>query len=88
MTLEEHNGALYAVPIEHRRIIARWLVAKGQLYTQMSKRPNLLDPDGRISAMVADVLKGAAVDLMDPLTEDHTVDHANNVLADLAKEED
>jgi hypothetical protein len=86
---EQFMYELAEIPIEYRRTVARWLASKGQMYAQMGTRKrNLLDPDGHTSAMVADVLKGAAVDLMDPASwDDSSIMRASEVLADLAKEE-
>lgn len=71
------------VPVEHRRTIARWLADKGAMYGRCGK--SLVDPDGTRAVALADAFKGAAVDLMTPLAEDTTVEHANGVLADLAR---
>lgn len=67
---------LMMIPETYRRIIARWLVQRGSiptggLFPQETQAHN-------------DALRGAAVDLVDPLAEDSTIMHAREVLADLA----
>lgn len=67
---------LAAIPVAHRRTIARWLVQQGSVA-----------PGGLLGALTNahnDALRGAAVTLADPLAEDSTIDHARAVLDDLA----
>jgi hypothetical protein len=65
---------LAALPEAHRRIIARWLAERGSL------------PEGGLFPQQAQGfnsgLRGAAVDLVAPLSEDSSVMHAREVLAD------
>lgn len=71
------NEALAAIPEEHRRLLARWLAAQSTLL-----RPSWLFP-AQTTLLARDVLRGAAVTLVDPLSEDSTVSHAAEVLSEL-----
>lgn len=68
---------LAAIPETYRRTIARWLAQRGSapasgLFAQAIQTQN-------------EALRGAAVDLAYPLSEDSTNDHAADVLADLTR---
>lgn len=65
---------LAAIPEGHRRTVARWLAGKATML-----RPSFLFSE-RVIYLARDVLKGAAVDLVDPTAEDSTIDHAAEVL--------
>lgn len=68
---------LAAIPEGHRRTIARWLAGQSTML-----RPSWLFSAQSIQ-LARDVLKGAAVDLVDPTAEDSTIEHAAKVLHDL-----
>lgn len=76
------NVDLAAIPAEHRRTIARWLVERGDIF-----RPSFI-LSAEDTATIRDVLRGAAVDLATPTAEDSTVGHADQVLGELAGEVD
>jgi hypothetical protein len=68
---------LAQIPVAYRRLIAHWLVQRGDV------RPRGLVSPERVHGH-NDALRGAAVDLMFPLADDSTVAHAAEVLTDLA----
>lgn len=69
---------LAAIPQGHRLTIARWLIERADSI----RAAWWILPDSAASA-VRGHLAGAAVDLADPLTDDSTIDHANDVLRSL-----
>ena len=68
---------LAAIPPEHRRTIARWLLEHAATF-----KPSWLLIPGACAA-VHDALKGAAVDLAMPETDCTNTSHANRVILDL-----
>lgn len=78
MTIEPIDLAY--IPEPDRRIIARWLVQRSN--EVMSPMAKLLY--GEVSVgLVRDSLLGAAVDLVDPLSDDASIEHATQVLKTL-----
>lgn len=70
-----------AIPEVYRRIIARYLAQRATV------RAGGLVPDNWAQAH-NDALRGAAVDLAEPLAEDSTIMHAAEMLADLATDKE
>jgi hypothetical protein len=69
---------LAAVPLEHRRTVARWLTERAGTF----KASSLFGPF--LTDTVHDALQGAATDLMTPGVDDTTIGHARAGLRDLA----
>jgi hypothetical protein len=73
VTLED----LAVIPAEHRALIAVWLIERAD-----AMKPSWLFPEAEARA-VRNALAGCAVDLADPLAEDSTIGHAEQVMAEL-----
>lgn len=69
---------LWAVPLEHRQTIARWLAQRAASF-----EPSFFLSD-RAAEAIRDAVRGAAVDLMSPGVDDTTIGHAQAVLGSLA----
>lgn len=67
-----------AIPEQHRRLIAQWLLERVAQY-----QPSWLLPQWQV-ALLCDAISGVAVDLMRPVSDDSTLDYAAEVLHDLA----
>lgn len=65
------------VPVQYRRVIARWLLERGRQY-----QPSFVLTSGTAMAL-QDAFAGAAVDLMTPLDEDTTAAHAAAIIREL-----
>lgn len=63
------------VPVEHRRLIARWLAERAA-----HMEGSLIFPR-HITAQAQNALAGAAVDLCNPFDEDTTIGHGAELLA-------
>lgn len=72
-------GERSEVPVEHRRAVARWLIERGDQFQQSW----VLGAEQ--AQMIRGALYGAAVDLVDPDSEDTTVEHAAEVVAELRR---
>ena len=70
-------GDLAAIPYEHRKTLARWLLQRGQGF-----QPSIF-LSAREAGCIRDTFTGAAVDVADPLSEDSTIGHAAHVLGTL-----
>lgn len=68
---------LAAIPEEHRRTIARWLLERTKQY----RSSFVLSEDE--AKLITGALAEAAVVLVDPESEDSTLTHAADVLQDL-----
>lgn len=77
MDMEELNRAVAQIPAHHRKTVARWLLAQAEQY-----RPSMF-LDREQAALVQGVLTGAAVDVMDPTSEEVTNAHAARILGSL-----
>lgn len=71
---------LMAVPEEHRRTIARWLLDRSERY-----QPSMVLSEDA-AELVRGAVLGCAVDLADPESEDSTVEHANEVILGLVQD--
>lgn len=78
MTIEPDQIA--DIPYQHREVIARWLIQRVKPASSLLAR-SLFSEEA--SALARDVMLGAAVDLIDPLSEDSTIEHATGILASL-----
>lgn len=65
---------LAAIPEEHRKVIARWLIQRSETFTSSWMLPS------DAAAIIQSALTGSAVDIADPLSDDSTTDHATRVL--------
>lgn len=77
MDMEELNRAVAQIPEESRRVIARWLLAQAEQY-----RPSMFLDERQVS-LIQGVITGAAVDVMDPTSEEVTNAHAARILGSL-----
>jgi hypothetical protein len=77
--MDHSSGAdLSVVPLEHRRLVACWLLQRAHAF-----QPSWMLPTD-VAASIRDALTGAAVDIVAPNSEDTTTDHAGAVLDTLA----
>lgn len=76
-SVEDLQRQVADVPEEHRRLIARWLLALRGQY-----RPSLVLTSHEANLIVG-VLTGAVTELCDPLSEDTTLLHAAEVVEEL-----
>lgn len=74
--------ALAKIPAVHRHTIALWMAQRAAAFRSSNINP--LIPAGEYRA-AADALWGAGVDLIDPLAEDTTLEHAHEVLSRLTR---
>jgi hypothetical protein len=71
------NASLAGIPLEHRVVIAQWLIARSDTF-----QPSILASAETVNA-IKGVLTGAAADIVTPESDDTTVEHARAVLRNL-----
>jgi hypothetical protein len=71
------DDQLWAIPLEHRRTVARWLAERSHTFVGSWVLPE------REALLIREALQGAAADLVTPGVDDSTTGHARAVLSEL-----